>query len=237
MKTMKLSVCAAAAAALFGGAGVASAAEYASVISATPVNGSVPVPRQVCADGQQVVQQPPSGVGALVGAIAGGVIGNHFGSGVGRTVATGVGAVAGGVIGNQVEANANPATAVPVRNCRTVTQYENRAVGYDVVYEYNGQRYTTRTASDPGPLLAIDVRPSGDGAPPQTYADAAPVPPAGDAGYAAAPPASYAPAPAPAYYAPGPYYYGPAPYYVGPTIGIGFVGGGYGYRHGYYRHW
>jgi uncharacterized protein YcfJ len=237
MNTMKLSAYAAAAAALFSGAGVASAAEYASVISATPVNGSVPVPRQVCADGQQVVQQPPSGVGALVGAIAGGVIGNHFGSGVGRTVATGVGAVAGGVIGNQVEANANPATAVPVRNCRTVTQYENRAVGYDVVYEYNGQRYTTRTASDPGPLLAIDVRPSGDGAPPQTYADAAPVPPAGDAGYAAAPPASYAPAPAPAYYAPGPYYYGPAPYYVGPTIGIGFVGGGYGYRHGYYRHW
>ncbi len=48
--------------------------------------------------------------------------------------------------------------------------------------------------------------------------------------------ASRPPPPPPAYYAPAPVYYGPAPYYVGPTIGIGFVGG-YGYRHGYYRHW
>jgi hypothetical protein len=36
-----------------------------------------------------------------------------------------------------------------VRDCRTVSSYENRVVGYDVVYEYHGQRYTTRTATDP----------------------------------------------------------------------------------------
>jgi uncharacterized protein YcfJ len=229
MKKMKISVCAAAAAALLGGAGVASAAEYANVISATPVTGSVPAPRQACADTDRVVQQPTSGAGALVGAIVGGVIGHQFGSGIGRAAATGVGVVAGSAIGNQAEANNNPAMAVPVRSCSTVMQYENRVIGYDVVYEYNGQRYTTRTAGDPGPHLAIDVRPS-VGAP-QNYADASPAPGYADPGYGAAPPGYYAPA-----YAPAPYYYGPAPYYVGPAVGIGFFGG-YGYRHGYYRHW
>jgi uncharacterized protein YcfJ len=230
MNTMKLSVCAAAAAALLGLTGAARAAEYANVISATPVTGSVPVPRQACADGERIVQQQPSGAGALIGAIVGGVVGNQFGHGAGRAAATGLGVVAGSAIGNQAEVNGNPATAVPVRDCRTVTQYENRVVGYDVVYEYNGQRYTTRTAGDPGSRLAIDVRPSGDapndqGGPPATYADAAPAYPA--AGYATAPPAYY--------YGQAPVYYGPAPYYYGPTIGIGFYGG-YGYRHGY-RHW
>jgi uncharacterized protein YcfJ len=236
MNTMKISVCAAAVAALLGGAGVASAAEYANVISATPVTGSVPVPRQACADTERVVQQPTSGAGALVGAIVGGVIGHQFGGGFGRAAATGVGVVAGSAIGNQAEANGNPATAVPVRSCSTVMQYENRIIGYDVVYEYNGQRYTTRTAGDPGPHLAIDVRPNGDtpldrAGPPQNYADASAPPAYADPGYAGAPPAYYAPA-----YAPSPYYYAPAPYYVGPTIGIGLFGG-YGYRHGYYRHW
>ena len=231
MNTMKLSFCAAAAAALLGGAGAASAAEYANVISATPVTGSVPVPRQACADSERIVQQQPSGAGALIGAIVGGVAGNQFGHGFGRAAATGLGVVAGSAIGNQVEANGNPAAAVPVRNCRTVTQYENRVVGYDVVYEYNGQRYTTRTASDPGPRLAIDIRPSGgapldDVGPPATYSDASPAYAA--PGYAVAPPG---------YYGPEPVYYGPAPYYYGPTIGIGLgFYGGYGWRHGY-RHW
>lgn len=228
MNTIKLSVCAAAAVTLLGGAGLANAAEYANVISATPVTGSVPVPRQACADGERIVQQQPSGAGAVIGAIVGGVVGNQFGHGVGRAAATGLGVVAGSAIGNQAEANANGATAVPVRDCRTVTQYENRVVGYDVVYEYNGQRYTTRTASDPGRQLAIDVRPTGDvpvdrAGPPATYADAAPA-------YAA--PGYAAP---PAYYAPAPVYYAPAPYYYGPTIGIGFYGG-YGWHRGY-RHW
>ena len=237
MNTIRISACAAAAAALLGGTGFANAAEYANVISARPVTGSVPVPRQACTDSQQIVQQAPSGAGALVGAIVGGVIGNQFGAGFGRVAATGLGVVAGSAIGNQAELNNNPATAVPVRNCQTVTQYENRVVGYDVVYEYNGERYTTRTASDPGPRLAIDVRPSGAApldrvGPPQTYVDASPA--YADPGYAPAPPAYYRP-PA-AYYGPAPAYYGPAPYYVGPTIGIGFVGG-YGYRHRYYRHW
>ena len=97
----------------------------------------------------------------MVGAIAGGVIGNQFGHGFGRAAATGLGAVAGSAIGNNVEANANPPTAVPVQRCRTVNAVESRIVGYDVVYEYHGQRYTTRLPEDPGPRLAVDMRPAG----------------------------------------------------------------------------
>src|SRR4051794_22009544 len=161
MKTLtKTSLAAAAAATLLGVSVDARAAEYAKVVSATPVTESVAVPRQECVNGEQLVQQPPSGAGALVGAIAGGVIGNQFGHGFGRAAATGIGAVTGSAIGNNVEANATPPAAVPVQRCRTVNGYENRIVGYDVVYEYHGQRYSTRLPQDPGAQLAVDVRPA-----------------------------------------------------------------------------
>ncbi len=227
-------VAAASVAAVFGLASNASAAEYARVVSSTPVSSSVSVQRQECAQVQQIVQQQPSGAGALIGAIAGGVLGNQLGHGFGRAAATGVGVVAGSAIGNNVEANANPPTTVPVQRCRTVSTYQNRLVGYDVVYEYNGQRYTTRTASDPGRHLAIDVRPTADA--PAAYADEAPTyatPSYASSGYDAPQPAYYGSPPA--YYGPAPVYYEPAPYYVGPAIGIGFYGG-HGWRHGH-RHW
>jgi uncharacterized protein YcfJ len=256
MKTMiRTGTAAAAFTALLGAAASAGAAEYATVVSATPVNGSVAVPRQDCVEGEQVIQQQPSGAGALIGAIAGGVIGNQFGHGFGRAAATGAGVVAGSAIGNNVEANANPPVAVPVRRCRTVSAYESRVLGYDVVYEYNGQRYTTRLPRDPGPRLAIDIRPTAAapldrvgpprtyGAVPPAYAEAAP-------SYSDSPPAYYDDAPVyPAgYYAAAPYYVGPSyasPYYVGPAIGLGigyWIGSTWhrGYRRGYYgggRRW
>ena len=145
-----------------GGALTADAAELASVVSSTPVIVSVAVPRQQCSDTQQLVQQRPSGAGAVIGAIAGGVIGHNLGNGVGRAAATGFGAVAGAVVGDQVEAANSPATEVPVRRCQTVTVYENRTVGYDVMYDYAGQRYSTRVPRDPGARMAIDVRPAVD---------------------------------------------------------------------------
>ena len=238
---LKSTALAAAGAALLGATGLANAAEYATVISATPVTSSVAVPRQQCADVQRVVQPQPSGGGALIGAIIGGVVGNQFGHGAGRALATGAGVVAGSALGNQAELNNNPPQTVSERDCRTVGAYENRVVAYDVVYEYHGQRYSTRMASDPGQRLAIDVRPA-DGpldrvSPPAGYGSYGAVPPAYSEPAYAAP--AYVQAP-PAYYEPAPYYYSPAPYspyyYGPPVIGIGFYGGGYGYRHGY-RHW
>lgn len=212
-------------AACFGGA--AQAAEFATVVSSTPVNASVPVPRQVCSDGQQLVPQRPSGAGAVIGAIAGGVIGHNLGYGAGQAVATGLGAITGAAIGGQVEANATPPVEVPVRRCQTVTTYENRVVGYDVVYDYAGQRYSTRMARDPGAQLAVSVQPLNPTA-------GQPVPAYTEPPVEAAPPPAWVhqTAPRTVYYAPVP----PA-VYVAPVIGfgLGYYGGYYGGHRG--RHW
>ncbi len=145
-------------------AGSALAAEYGTVVSSTPINVQVPVPQTQCTDRQQLVQPAPSGGGAVLGALIGGAVGNGVGGGFGRAVATGVGVVAGAAIGNQVEANANPPVATTVRQCNTVTAYETRVIGYDVVYDYNGQRYSTRLAQAPGERIALNVAVTAEGA-------------------------------------------------------------------------
>ncbi len=226
------------AAAAVGAAGAAPAvlaADDATVVSSTPVFAAMAVPRQTCADSQQIVQRAPSGAGALIGAIAGGVLGHHLGSGFGRAAATGLGAVAGSVIGNQIEADGQPATAVPVRRCQTVTRHEERVVGYDVMYEVAGQRYSTRMARDPGARLAVSMQPAeaNGGMVP------APVAPGRTSGYDEPVDTAEA-APRPAYHDPLPppvYDYPAAPYspyyYAAPTIsfGIGYIGGWRGGRH------
>jgi hypothetical protein len=151
----------------------------------------------------------------VIGAIAGGVIGHNLGNGFGRAAATGFGAVAGAVVGDQVEAANSPVTEVPVRRCQLVSSYEQRVVGYDVMYEYAGQRYSTRMARDPGTQLAVTVQPA-DGGPP------APA----DAGREGTPVPSNT-APQTVYYTPAPppvYYYPPAPVYVAPAISFGYRG-------------
>ncbi len=224
------------------------AAEYANVVSSTPVIASVPATRQVCTDSQQLVQSRPSGAGAVIGAIAGGVLGNTIGGGFGRAAATGIGAVAGAVVGDNVEANNTAVAAVPVRRCQNVTSYEQRTVGYDVVYEYAGQRYSTRMARDPGRQFAVAVQPADGGAMavPADSRNSSPVPPPAYVSDAPAPvvvtqPQTYYydPLPQPVYY--GSPYYGPA-YYAAPVIGLGIgLGLGYGWHGGYHggygRHW
>ena len=217
--------------ALAAASGSALATEYGSVISSTPVYGQVAVPQQQCWDEQQVVRQGGTGAGALAGAIIGGVAGNAIGAGMGRAAATGLGVVLGAAIGDQTEANAHPPVANTVRRCQTVSQYESRPVGYDVVYEYNGQRYTTRMAQPPGDRIALNISPAAPQQQPQQSSLPAPVyvPSQQAPGYVAQP-VSYAPASvyvatAPAY----PYYYGPPGVVVAPRVVIG----------GYWRggHW
>jgi len=215
-------------AALLCSAVASQAAEFAEVVSATPVTVSVSVPRRVCRDEQQVVQPAPSGAGAVIGAIAGGVLGHQIGGGFGQAAATGLGAVAGSVIGNQVEANNTPPAEVPVRRCQTVNRVESRVVGYDVLYDYAGQRYSTRMARDPGARMAIDVRPAEAGT------DTLPVPSeaVADASTWQAVPE----APAAVYYSPVPVLVAPPPMvYVSPFIGFGL--GYYGGYYGGHRRW
>ena len=193
---LKSTALAASALALLGAAGAAQAAEYANVVSATPVTSSLPVARQQCAEGQRVVPSQPSGGGALVGAIIGGVIGNQFGHGAGRVAATTLGAVTGGAIGNQAEINNSPGQVVPVQRLPHRQQLREPGGRLRRGLRIPRPALHTRTATDPGPRLAIDVRPAGGAA----YDDGAarggtPVPPAyGEPSYEQGPPAGY-PAP------------------------------------------
>ena len=141
-----------------GASALAVAQEQGRVLSVTPVVEQVAVPRQVC--GNETVYSGPrtSGGGAVLGAIAGGAAGNAIGRGNGRAAATAIGVIGGAMLGNQIEGNGRPDYQT-VQRCGTETTYENRTVGYDVVYEYAGQRYTTRTQNDPGRYIAVRVQP------------------------------------------------------------------------------
>ncbi|MEO6031897.1 MAG: glycine zipper 2TM domain-containing protein, partial [Burkholderiaceae bacterium] len=234
-------------------AGAAQAATYATVISSTPVTATVAVPQQVCDEGQHLVRPAPTGVGAVIGAIAGGVIGHSIGGGFGQAAATGLGVVAGAAVGDQVEANAAPISSVPVRRCHSVSTYREQVLGYDVMYEYAGQRYSTRMARDPGARLAIDVRPLESGAlPAPRYQDSSQTAPAPVPLASAYPPAyrssdsslypdADAPAYAPVYRSAYPPLYVPAYAPIGmsapPLVLVSpIVGFGFGYSGGYRHH-
>jgi len=139
--------------------------ERARVISSTPVTEQIQVPQQVCQD--QVVTAPgrKTGAGAVIGGIAGGAMGNAIGDGSGRAIATVIGLVGGAVIGDRIEGRP-PATSQVVRHCSTQHVWQQRTVGYDVVYKYAGQTYRTRTAEDPGRWMRVSVAPVGAAHPP-----------------------------------------------------------------------
>lgn len=123
----------------------AQAQEAAQVISSTPIYQQVMVPRQVCSQTPVLVQPRNSGTGATLGAIVGGAIGHQGNSGLG-TIA---GAIGGAVIGNQLE-NQGGQRVQNQTNCYTQNVYENRVVGYNVVYQQGGRQFSVQTQQDPG---------------------------------------------------------------------------------------
>ena len=217
--------------------------EQARVLSAIPIVQQVGVPQQVC--GNETVYTGPrtSGGGAVLGAIAGGAAGNAIGGGSGRAAATAIGVIGGALLGNQIEGNGRPAYQ-DVQRCGTQTFYENRTVGYTVVYEYAGRQYTTQTQRDPGRFLDVQVQPAG-----QTYSpqpDPYSHPYAAPQGVIAQPgvvTSSYGTAYGqpvyPQVYSP------PPPVYVNPAVSIDLEYGqrwnrpyyGHGHDHGHPRYW
>ncbi|NMM82450.1 hypothetical protein B2J86_16185 [Acidovorax sp. SRB_14] len=215
-------------------AALASAQEQARVLSSTPIVQQVAVPQQVC--GNETVYTGPqtTGGGAVLGAIAGGAAGNAIGGGSGRAAATALGVIGGALLGNQIEGNGRPAYQ-NVQRCSTETFYENRTVGYTVVYEYAGRQYTTQTQTDPGRTIAVQVQPLDNGAPYGQAYSTQPGPYGPQQGVISQPGVvvtnGYGAPAYPAVY--GPAY--PAPVYVNPAVSIdlGFSSGWGGHR----GHW
>lgn len=137
--------------------GSSSTTVHARVISSSPVMAQVAVPRQVCYD--ELRQEPArsSGAGAIVGAIAGGAMGNAVGKGTGRAVATGLGVILGAAVGDRIENDGRPGVMRTVQRCEQQSSYQNQVVGYNVVYEYGGQRYSTQMQHQPGSTIPINV--------------------------------------------------------------------------------
>jgi uncharacterized protein YcfJ len=150
--------------------------DYAKVLSSQPVIHYVTVRRPVQECWQETQnyteyrRAPGEGGATLLGAIVGGVIGHQFGGGSGKHAATAVGSIVGATIGNDVaHRRAGPnyghtQVSRPVRRCETRYRdhREERIDGYDVVYRYRGQKYSTRMPYDPGPKMKIrvDIRPA-----------------------------------------------------------------------------
>jgi uncharacterized protein YcfJ len=126
----------------------APAQEVAQVVSSTPIYQQVAVPRQVCSQTPVVVQPRNTGTGSTLGALVGGAIGHQSGSGLG-TVA---GAIGGAIIGNQLE-NQGSARVQNQTNCFVENVYENRIVGYNVVYQQGGRQFSVQTQQDPGTAM------------------------------------------------------------------------------------
>jgi uncharacterized protein YcfJ len=213
---------------------VATAQDVGRVISSTPIVQQVAVPRQVCSTQQVEVQRPSSGAGALIGAIAGAALGNaSWGRRSDRAAASAVGAIGGAILGDHIEGSGETQVR-DVQRCGTQTSYENRAVGYNVVYEFGGKQYSVQMPQDPGPTISLQVTPVGATNPaPQNYVTTQP-----------SPQVVYGPGPVvvtepvyPVYY-PQPYYVRPyvRPYVSPIRVDLQFGNGGW-YGRGGHRRW
>lgn len=151
--------------------------DYAQVISSRPIVRYVTVktPVEECWEDVEyyTVNHRPPGEGArtLAGAIIGGVIGHQFGSGSGNDAATVAGTIIGATVGNQSAYRHPAGTYGPTQYSRPVTRcetryrkrQEKRIDGYEVLYRYHGQKYSTRMPHDPGSRIRVrvDIRPTG----------------------------------------------------------------------------
>lgn len=133
--------------------------DYARVLSVTPQYEQINYPQQDCYTEYVPVQRQQRGIGgSILGGVAGGILGNQVGGGSGRTVATAAGAIAGAIVGDRLENSQGVVIEQqPIRQCRTVDNWQTRTNGYAVTYEYRGHTSTTIMPYDPGERMRVRV--------------------------------------------------------------------------------
>lgn len=141
--------------------------DYATVLSATPISQifTYQQPRQEC--WVETVSRPGHREHSATGTILGGVIGAAIGNQLGhkkrnKQVGAVAGALLGASIGNDISRRNAPyhgGYSDQVEQCRTLqeTVEEERVVGYDVTYRYQGRNYHTRTNTDPGDSIRLKL--------------------------------------------------------------------------------
>jgi uncharacterized protein YcfJ len=152
-------------------AGAAVSYDEAAVTAVMPIYRVVETssPRQECWQ-EEVVRQDmhdrsdrsytPGILGMVIGGALGNAVGNNSSS---RKVGTVVGAMLGGSvardIGRSNDARRSTVYVDTEERCRTVynTRQEEKLVGYDVSYRYNGVERTVRMPDDPGATVRVRV--------------------------------------------------------------------------------
>lgn len=141
--------------------------EYAQVLQANPIYQIVELsePSEQCWQEEVIIERSSRGgsnTPVVVSTIIGGAIGNAVGSNKSNQR---VGAVLGAVLGHSigrdiVRSNRRSHTdSEIVERCKTVyeTVQEERLMGYQVTYLYEGEERTIRTDSDPGEQIKLRV--------------------------------------------------------------------------------
>jgi len=134
---------------------------YAEVLGIDEIKETVQTPREVCENvpvtRQKPVQDQNRVVGTVTGALAGGLLGNQIGKGTGKKIATVAGAAAGGYAGSKVQQSmqANDTYTTTERNCYTVTDTQQKVVGYDVSYRLGDENGKLRMDHKPGDRIPV----------------------------------------------------------------------------------
>lgn len=134
---------------------------FGQVVDVQPIYQLVSIPeeRQVCDrrrdDRYRNHNRRDNAAGrAVLGGIIGGAIGNKFGRGSGRDASTALGVLIGAGIGANKHSHTQRRSS-----CYIETHYreEDRFMGYDVSYRYNGQLYYTQMQEHPGDRVRLRV--------------------------------------------------------------------------------
>lgn len=148
---------------------------YARVIDVQPVYDKVPAsqPAEVCwEEPVSYASEPPpryyrrNETQEIVGGIIGGLIGNQFGHGDGRAAATFAGVALGSAVARDDRRNRgyyredqSYVQTRMERRCEVRENYqqEERLMGYEVSYDYQGAIGHTFTEHDPGEQIRVRV--------------------------------------------------------------------------------
>lgn len=138
---------------------------WAEVLDARPVHQQVRIPenRRECWDEAvyHAVPEHRSAAPRILGAILGGVVGNQFGGGSGKGLMTAAGAALGASVAADKQREKYPERYYETveQRCETRTDYriEQRVIGWDVTYEFNGEVYEARMREDPGERIQVQV--------------------------------------------------------------------------------
>lgn len=143
--------------------------EYADVVESRPIYQIVEVqtPVEQCWEEEIAVDRYPrrssSATPVLVSTIIGGAIGNAVGNGKSnKRVGAVVGSILGHSIGRDIVRNNNRSAVRDyevVQRCETAYEQheEERLIGYQVTYLYQGEERSIRTDTDPGDQIRLRV--------------------------------------------------------------------------------